>query len=68
VLFRFRHELLGAHVHVQVYAGRASQSLAKAGKLVFNEQEWTALMQVFDACPERIVEDGCVQLDVREEA
>ena len=40
MIFKFRHMLLGGHVHVQVFAGNNPDALGKCGDLIFREEEW----------------------------
>jgi hypothetical protein len=48
MLFRIKHELLGQHVHVTMYAGPGTLSLGNCGRLVFRQEEWEAFKAVID--------------------
>lgn len=39
-LFRMYYERLGEHVHVRVFAGKGTLTLAQCGRLVFRNEEW----------------------------
>jgi hypothetical protein len=44
--FLFRWQLIGAHVHVWVFAGPDPGHRAMTGKLVMREPEWDRLHEV----------------------
>lgn len=39
-LFRLKHETCGGHVHVRVFAGKGTLTLANCGTLVMRVDEW----------------------------
>ncbi len=40
MIVKYRHRLLGGHVHVRVFAGDNPDALGGCGTLVFREDEW----------------------------
>lgn len=42
-LFRFRYEVLGAHTHVRLFAGKGSLTLGLAGTFVLRNEEFEDL-------------------------
>lgn len=40
MIFKYKHRLLGAHVHVDVFIGENPYALGKAGTLVMRLDEW----------------------------
>lgn len=43
---KFRIELLGGHVHAQMFAGKDVDHLAKVGDLTFRKEEWDLFIDV----------------------
>lgn len=35
-----RYQMIGAHVHIEVFMGRVAGSRGRAGELIFREEEW----------------------------
>lgn len=58
IAFRLRYRLLGAHVHVRVFAGSVpdnsepdNYTLGNCGALTLREEEWAALRRTVAANP-----------------
>lgn len=51
MLFRMNYAVAGGHVHIEVFAGKGTGSLAHCGKLVMRQEEW----DVFKAGIERTI-------------
>lgn len=49
MLFRIRHKTLGGHVHMRVFVGPGSLSLALSGELVMRLDEFAAFKREIDA-------------------
>lgn len=49
MFFKYKHRLLGAHVHVDVFIGENPRALGRSGTLVMREDEWAIFRATQDA-------------------
>lgn len=60
MILKFREQLLGGHVHVDVFVGRDRDHLANAGRLVFGVDEWPTLAAALqNGAPGTVIRAEC---------
>lgn len=51
MIFKFRHERGGDHIHISIFAGKTDGSLGKAGDICLRSEEWEAFRSIIEAAP-----------------
>ena len=62
-MFKMRHRLIGIHVEVNVFAGKAEGALALAGTLRFRVDEWNRFRNILSAGRDVLLVDDGQQWD-----
>lgn len=42
MIFKYKHQLLGGHVHIGMWAGKNINGLGKVARMILREEEWNA--------------------------
>lgn len=51
MIFKFKHEKGGDHVHIAIFAGKTDGSLGKAGDICLRSEEWEEFRSLIEAVP-----------------
>jgi hypothetical protein len=54
MIFKFRHERGGDHIHISIFAGKTDGSLGKAGDICLREEEWQEFRSLIESVPARM--------------